>query len=32
MGFLVGQVMRAMQGKADPQLLNELLKDALEKA
>ena len=31
MGFLVGQVMRAMQGKADPQLLNELLKDALEK-
>jgi len=31
-GFLVGQVMKAMQGKADPQLLNELLQDALEKA
>jgi len=28
-GFLVGQVMKAMQGKADPQLLNELLQDAL---
>jgi aspartyl-tRNA(Asn)/glutamyl-tRNA(Gln) amidotransferase subunit B len=32
MGFLVGQVMKAMQGKADPQLTNELLKEALEKA
>lgn len=30
MGFLVGQVMRAMQGKADPQLLNQLLKEALD--
>lgn len=29
-GFLVGQVMRAMQGKADPQLLNQLLQEALE--
>lgn len=29
MGFLVGQVMRAMQGKADPQLLNQLLLEAL---
>lgn len=29
-GFLVGQVMRAMQGKADPQLLNTLLQEALE--
>ncbi|MBP1757232.1 MAG: glutamyl-tRNA(Gln) amidotransferase, subunit, partial [Firmicutes bacterium] len=32
MGFLVGQVMKAMQGKADPQLTNTLLKEALEKA
>ena len=32
MGFLVGQVMKAMQGKADPQLLNALLKEALEQA
>jgi aspartyl-tRNA(Asn)/glutamyl-tRNA(Gln) amidotransferase subunit B len=31
MGFLVGQVMRAMQGKADPALLNQLLREALEK-
>lgn len=30
MGYLVGQVMRAMQGKADPQLLNALLREALE--
>ncbi|MDD2534812.1 MAG: Asp-tRNA(Asn)/Glu-tRNA(Gln) amidotransferase subunit GatB [Eubacteriales bacterium] len=29
-GFLVGQVMKAMQGKADPQLLNQLLQEALE--
>ena len=28
-GFLVGQVMRATQGKADPKLANELLRDAL---
>ena len=28
-GFLVGQVMRATQGKADPRLANELLRDAL---
>ena len=32
MGVLVGQVMKAMQGKADPQLTNTLLKEALEKA
>jgi aspartyl-tRNA(Asn)/glutamyl-tRNA(Gln) amidotransferase subunit B len=31
MGFLVGQVMKAMQGKADPQLTNKLLQEALEK-
>lgn len=29
-GFLVGQVMRAMQGKADPALLNKLLEDKLK--
>ncbi|HYE28885.1 MAG TPA: Asp-tRNA(Asn)/Glu-tRNA(Gln) amidotransferase subunit GatB [Allosphingosinicella sp.] len=28
-GFFVGQVMKAMQGKANPQLVNELLKKAL---
>ena len=28
-GFLVGQVMRATQGKADPKLVNELLTDKL---
>ena len=28
-GFLVGQVMRATQGKADPKLVNELLRDKL---
>jgi aspartyl-tRNA(Asn)/glutamyl-tRNA(Gln) amidotransferase subunit B len=30
-GFLVGQVMRALGGKADPKRVNELLKRALEK-
>lgn len=30
LGFLVGQVMRAMQGKADPALLNRLLEDKLK--
>ncbi|MEA4887992.1 MAG: Asp-tRNA(Asn)/Glu-tRNA(Gln) amidotransferase subunit GatB [Clostridiaceae bacterium] len=29
-GFLVGQVMRATQGQADPQLLNQLVREALE--
>ncbi|MFO0752957.1 MAG: Asp-tRNA(Asn)/Glu-tRNA(Gln) amidotransferase subunit GatB [Thermodesulfovibrionales bacterium] len=29
MGFFVGQVMKAMKGKANPQLLNELLKKKL---
>ena len=28
-GFFVGQAMKATQGKADPQLLNKMLKDAL---
>jgi aspartyl-tRNA(Asn)/glutamyl-tRNA(Gln) amidotransferase subunit B len=28
-GFFVGQVMRAMQGRANPQVVNELLKKAL---
>ena len=28
-GFFVGQTMRAMQGKANPQVVNELLKQAL---
>ncbi len=30
MGFLVGQCMKASQGKANPQLINKLLKEALE--
>jgi aspartyl-tRNA(Asn)/glutamyl-tRNA(Gln) amidotransferase subunit B len=28
-GFFVGQTMKATQGKANPQLVNELLKQAL---
>ena len=28
-GFLVGQVMRATQGKADPKIVNQLLGDKL---
>jgi aspartyl-tRNA(Asn)/glutamyl-tRNA(Gln) amidotransferase subunit B len=31
-GFLVGQVMRAMSGKASPQLVNELLRQELDRA
>ena len=31
MGFLVGQAMRKMKGKADPAALNRLMKDALER-
>jgi aspartyl-tRNA(Asn)/glutamyl-tRNA(Gln) amidotransferase subunit B len=31
MGYLVGQVMRAMQGKADPAILNKLLRESLER-
>lgn len=30
-GFLVGQAMREMKGKADPQTINRLLKEELEK-
>ncbi len=30
MGFFVGQVMRATRGKANPQLVNELLRDRLD--
>ena len=28
-GFLVGQTMKAMKGKADPVIVNQLLKEAL---
>jgi aspartyl-tRNA(Asn)/glutamyl-tRNA(Gln) amidotransferase subunit B len=28
-GFLVGQVMKATQGKADPRLVNELLREKM---
>jgi aspartyl-tRNA(Asn)/glutamyl-tRNA(Gln) amidotransferase subunit B len=31
MGFLVGQVMKASAGKADPQLVNSLMKQKLER-
>jgi aspartyl-tRNA(Asn)/glutamyl-tRNA(Gln) amidotransferase subunit B len=31
MGFLVGQVMKASKGKADPQLVNALMKQKLER-
>lgn len=30
-GFLVGQAMREMKGKANPQLINKILKEELEK-
>ena len=32
MGFVVGQTMRAMKGKADPAVVNELVKTMLENA
>ena len=32
MGFLVGQVMKASKGKADPQLVNEVVRRKLESA
>ena len=31
-GFFVGQVMKATQGKANPQLINELLKKKLDQS
>ncbi len=31
MGFLVGQVMKASRGKANPELVNRILRDALKK-
>ena len=31
MGFLVGQTMKAMQGKANPALVNQIVRDLLEK-
>lgn len=31
-GFLVGQTMKAMKGKADPAMVNQILKDVLSKA
>ena len=30
MGFLVGQIMRETKGKANPQIVNEILKNKLE--
>ena len=30
-GFLVGQTMRATQGKADPGIVNKILKEILDK-
>ncbi len=32
MGYLVGQVMRVSRGKANPQVINKLLKEALDQA
>ena len=31
MGFLVGQTMRAMKGKADPGMVNRIVKQLLTK-
>ena len=31
-GFLVGQIMKATQGKANPQKVNEILRDKLKAA
>lgn len=31
MGYLVGQTMRAMKGKADPGLVNKIVKELLTK-
>ncbi len=32
LGFLMGQVMRVSKGKANPQVINQMLKEALDKA
>jgi aspartyl-tRNA(Asn)/glutamyl-tRNA(Gln) amidotransferase subunit B len=32
LGFFVGQTMKAMKGKANPELLNEIVKRELENA
>jgi len=32
LGFFVGQVMKATKGKANPQLANKLVREALERA
>jgi Asp-tRNA(Asn)/Glu-tRNA(Gln) amidotransferase B subunit len=32
LGFFVGQAMKASQGKANPEVVNELIKEELEKA
>jgi aspartyl-tRNA(Asn)/glutamyl-tRNA(Gln) amidotransferase subunit B len=32
MGFLVGQTMRAMGGKAEPGMVNRVVQESLEKA
>ena len=32
MGFIVGQTMRAMKGKADPGLVNQIVKELMDKA
>jgi len=29
-GFLVGQIMKATQGKANPQIVNEILREKLK--
>ena len=31
MGFFVGQVMKATKGKANPKMVNELLKEKLDR-
>ena len=31
MGYLVGQTMRAMKGKADPSMVNKIVKEVLTK-
>ncbi|MFW2551459.1 hypothetical protein [Klebsiella pneumoniae] len=30
MGFFVGQTMRAMKGKADPAMVNQIVREMLE--